>query len=262
MRTIPIARRVAPALGLGLAALFAACGSSSSSKPATASATPQIQLQKTGPTGPPYHPKIEPASFTTNFTNHYWPLKPGATWTYEGLKDGLPEHVVIVVTKTPRTVFGVRCVTVVDTVTINGSLEEKTTDWYAQDKTGAIWYFGEDSKDYKNGAVSSTQGTWEAGVDGALPGVVIRGTPRPGPTYRQEFRPGVAEDMARVMTTSAVQTVPAGTFHGVVETYDTDPLNPDKKETKFFAPGIGPVHTIRVGGTHHEEIKLISYKKG
>jgi hypothetical protein len=260
MRSIATATRVAPALGL--AALLAACGSSSSSKRASAGTTPQIQLQRTGPSGPPYHPKIEPASFTTNFSNRYWPLKPGATWTYDGTKDGQPEHVVVVVTKTPRTVYGVRCLTVVDTVTINGSLEEKTTDWYAQDRTGAVWYFGEDSKDYKNGVVSSTQGTWEAGVDGALPGVIIQGAPKPGPTYRQEYRPGVAEDMARVLTTSAVQTVPAGTFHGVVETYDTDPLNPDKKETKFFAPGVGPVHTVRVGGTHHEEIKLISYRKG
>src|ERR1700730_4236089 len=260
MRSIAIGARVAPALGL--AALLGACGSSSSSQPASAGPTPQIQVQKPGRRAPPYHPKIAPASFTANFTNHYWPLKPGAMWTYDGLKDGQPEHVVIVVAKTPRPVYGVRCLTVLDTVTINGSLEEKTADWYAQDKTGAVWYFGEDSKDYKNGAVSSTQGTWESGVDGPLPGVIIQGAPTPGPTYRQEYRPGVAEDMARVLTTSAVQTVPAGNFHGIVETYDTDPLNPDKKETKFFAPGVGPVHTIRVGGTHHEEIKLISYRKG
>lgn len=243
-----------------LAAALSACGSSES-KQASVSSTPQLQLQRTTPTGPPYHPKINPASFTTNFTNRYWPLRPGATWTYEGTKDGQPEHVVIVVTRTPRTVFGVRCLTVVDTVTINGSLEEKTTDWYAQDRTGAVWYFGEDSKDYKNGAVSSTAGTWEAGVDGALPGVIIQGAPRPGPTYRQEYRPGVAEDMARVLSDSLVQQVPAGTFRGVVETYDTDPLNPDKVEKKFFAPGVGPVHTVRVGGSHHEEIKLISYRK-
>jgi hypothetical protein len=260
MRSIQIA--VSVAMALGVTAVLGACGSSSSTKSATANATPSIPLQKTAPSGPPYHPTINPADFTTHFTNHYWPLKPGATWTYEGLKDGLPEHVVIVVTHTPRSVFGVNCLTIVDTVTINGSLEEKTTDWYAQDKSGAVWYFGENSKDYKNGAVSSTQGTWEAGVDGALPGMIVQGAPAPGPTYRQEYRPGVAEDMARVLTTSAVQTVPAGTYHGVVETYDTDPLNPDKKETKFFAPGVGPVHTIRVGGTHHEEIKLISFKKG
>src|ERR1700736_4639795 len=112
MRSIAIGARVAPALGL--AALLGACGSSNSSKQASAGKTPQIQLQKTRPSGPPYHPKIAPASFTANFTNHYWPLKPGAMWTYDGLKDGQPEHVVIVVAKTPRTVYGVRCLTVVD----------------------------------------------------------------------------------------------------------------------------------------------------
>jgi hypothetical protein len=259
MYRIHPAARLAPVLGI--AAALGACGSSSS-KHASASSTPQIPLQRTTPSGPPYHPKIDAAGFTASFTNRYWPLRPGATWTYNGTKDGQPEHVVVDVTRTPRTVLGVRCLTVVDTVTINGSLEEKTTDWYAQEKkTGAVWYFGEDSKDYKNGVVSSTAGTWEAGVDGALPGVIIQGAPKPGPTYRQEYRPGVAEDMARVLTASAIQQVPAGTFRGVVQTYDTDPLNPDKVEQKYFAPGVGPVHTIRVGGSHHEEIKLVSYRK-
>jgi hypothetical protein len=251
---------IALVLAGAIAGLLAACGPSSS-RTATASSTPQIELQRTTPSGAQYHPKIDRASFSTNFTNRYWPLRPGATWTYTGTKDGQREHVVVEVTHTPRRVFAVRCLTVVDTVTINGSLEEKTTDWYAQDRTGAVWYFGEDSKDYKNGAVSSTAGTWEAGVDGALPGVIIQGAPKPGPTYRQEYRPGVAEDMARVLTSNSTQQVPAGSFHGVVETYDTDPLNPDKVEKKFFAPGVGPVHTIRVGGSHHEEIKLISHRK-
>jgi hypothetical protein len=263
MRKFLIVLTVVPALALGT--VLSACGSSnstSSSKSAAASSAPQISIQRTTPTGPPYHPTINPANFTTHFTNHYWPLKPGATWTYEGTKDGMPEHVVIVVQRQPRTVFGVKTLTIVDTVTINGSLEEKTTDWYAQDKSGAVWYFGEDSKDYKNGAVSSTQGTWESGVDGALPGVIIQGNPKPGPVYRQEYRPGVAEDMAKVLSTSETQKVPAGTFHGVVQTFDTDPLNPDKVERKYFAPGVGPVHVVRVGGTHHEEIKLISYTKG
>lgn len=251
---------IAVGIAGGTAVLLAACGASSS-KHAAASSTPQIQLQRTTPSGPPYHPKIEPANFTTNFTTRYWPLRPGATWIYDGTKDGVPEHVVINVTHTPRTVLGVRCLTVIDTVTINGSLEEKTTDWYAQDHTRAVWYFGEDSKDYKNGVVSSTAGTWEAGVDGALPGVIIQGVPKPGPVYRQEYRPGVAEDMARVLSNNVTQQVPAGTFHGVVETYDTDPLNPEKIERKYFAPGVGPIHTVRIGGSHQEEIKLVSYKK-
>jgi hypothetical protein len=260
MHRIPITLRVAPALGL--AALLGACGSSSSKPSSAAITTPQIQLTKTQPSGGPYHPEIVPANFTSNVTNRYWPVKPGGTWTFDGTKDGVPEHVVLVVTHTPRTVYGVKCVEIVDTVTINGSLEEKTVDWYAQNKkTGAVWYFGENSKDYKNGAVSSTQGTWESGVDGALPGMIVEGTPKPGPTYRQEYRPGVAEDMAKVMTATATESVPAGTFHTVVETYDTDPLNPDKKELKFYAPGVGLIHAVRIGGQHHEEIKLVSYKK-
>jgi hypothetical protein len=244
---------------LGLAAGLAGCGSSSSSSQTPAASTPPIKIQTTPTPGSTYHPKIVPADFTTHITNRFWPLKPGATWTYDGTKDHVPEHVVITVARDTKTILGVTCLVVHDRVTINGSLEENTTDWYAQDRAGSVWYFGEDSKDYKNGVVVSTQGTWEAGVDGAQPGVVITGIPKPGPTYRQEYRPGVAEDMARVLTTSSVQRVPAGTFRHVVETYDTDPLNPQKVERKFWAPGVGPVHVIRIGSFHQEEIKLISH---
>ncbi len=241
------------------AVLIAGCGSSSSSSSTHAASNTQIKIQTVPASGPTYHPKIVPADFTTHVTNRFWPLHPGATWVYDGTKDHVPEHVVITVENRTKTVLGVRCLVIHDVVTVNGSLEEDTTDWYAQDRTGAVWYFGESSHDYKNGVVVSTQGTWEAGVDGAQPGVIIQGHPKPGPTYRQEYRPGVAEDMARVLTTTAVESVPAGTFRGVVETYDTDPLNPDKIERKFWAPGVGAVHVVRIGGSHQEEIKLTSY---
>jgi hypothetical protein len=235
------------------------CGSSGAPSHQT-STTPQIPIQRRHTSGPPYHPHIVPARFSTLITNRYWPLRPGTTWTYDGTKDGVPEHVVVRVDRQTKTIFGVKCVQVSDVVTVNGSLEENTTDWYAQDPSRAVWYFGEDSKDYRNGAVVSTQGTWEAGVDGALPGIIIPGKPTPGgPTYRQEYRPGVAEDMARVVQVNATQRVPAGTYGRVVETMDTDPLNPDKIEHKFYAPGVGPVHVVRIGGAHQEEIKLIKY---
>jgi hypothetical protein len=240
---------------------IAGCGSSNSSSSGSGSSSTQIKLQTVPASGSVYHPKIVPANFTTQVTNRYWPLRPGATWVYDGTKDHVPEHVVITVATDTKTIMGVKCLVVHDRVTINGSLEENTTDWYAQDRSGAVWYFGEDSKDYKNGVVVSTQGTWEAGVDGAQPGVVIQGDPRPGPTYRQEYRPGVAEDRARVLTASAVETVPAGTFHNVVETYDTDPLNPDKVERKYWAPGVGAVHVVRIGGSHQEEIKLVQHAR-
>jgi hypothetical protein len=250
--------RYAPLIALTAAVSVAGCGSSSSSSGGS-SASSTIKIRSAPTSGPPYHPKIVAADFTTHVTNRYWPLRPGAAWVYDGTKDHVPEHVVVTVAKETKTVLGVKCLVIHDRVTINGSLEENTTDWYAQDRSGAVWYFGEDSKDYKNGVVVSTQGTWEAGVDGAQPGVVIQGNPKPGPTYRQEYRPGVAEDMAKVLTTTAVQSVPAGAFRHVVETYDTDPLNPDKVERKFWAPGVGAVHVVRVGGSHQEEIKLVHH---
>jgi hypothetical protein len=244
---------------LGCAAVVAGCGSSGKSSTKGASSTPTISIPQATTAGPAYNPKIDPAKFTTRVTNPYWPLKPGSTWTYDGTKDGAPEHVVVTVQPTTKTIMGVKTLVVSDVVTTNNTLAEKTTDWYAQDANGSIWYFGEDSKDYKNGVVVSTQGTWEAGVDGAQPGVVIHGTPRPGPTYRQEYRPKVAEDMAKVLRLDAKERVPAGNFSRVLETYDTDPLNPGKIERKFYAPGVGPVHVVRIGSAHHEEIKLVAH---
>ena len=248
-------------IALAAVASIAGCGSSKSSSGGSGASSSAIKIRTAPASGPAYHPRIVPADFTIHVTNRYWPLRPGATWVYDGTKDHVPEHVVVTVAKEMRTVLGVQCLVVHDRVTINGSLEENTTDWYAQDRSGAVWYFGEDSKDYKNGVVVSTQGTWEAGVDGAQPGVIIQGNPRPGPTYRQEYRPGVAEDMARVLTATAAQSVPAGTFRHVVETYDTDPLNPDKVERKYWALGVGAVHVVRVGGSHQEEIKLVHYSR-
>ena len=171
----------------------------------------------------------------------------------------MPEHVVVTVLRQPKMIMGVKCLTVHDVVTVNGSLEENTYDWYAQDRAGNIWYFGESVKEYKNGVVISTSGTWEYGINGAQPGIAVKANPHPGPTYRQEYLPGVAEDMARVLTTSALVAVPAGTFHHVMETYDTDPLNPQKVERKFYAPGIGLVRAVRIGSFHQEDIKLSSY---
>jgi hypothetical protein len=143
-------------------------------------------------------------------------------------------------------------------VTTNSTLAEKTVDWYAQDDKGNIWYFGEDTKEYKNGVVTSTHGTWEAGVDNAKPGIVVKANPQIGGFYRQEYRPGQAEDEARVISLNAVEKTPAGTFNNVLVTKDIDPLNPDKIEHKFFAPGTGPVHVIRIGSAHKEEIRLVS----
>jgi hypothetical protein len=245
---------------IGLSLVVTGCGSGSSKAPAPA---PKIAIHRVPTSGAAYHPKIDPRNFSDRITNKYWPMKPGTTWTYTGQKDGQPEKVVVVVKKTSKTIMGVRTVVVQDTVTTNNTLAENTTDWYAQDKQGNLWYFGEDSKDYKNGVVVSTQGTWEAGVDGAQPGIVVKARPTAdGKTYRQEFRPGVAEDMAKILSTNGAEKVPAGSFKRIVHTLDTDPLNPDKIEHKFYAPGVGPVHVKRTGSAHSEETRLVKVTHG
>src|SRR5207342_2710858 len=140
----------------------------------------------------PYHPTVNPSQFTDKITNQYFPLTPGTVMVYEGTRDGVPLRIELTVTNDTKVIMGVKCIVVRDIVT--GALEERTSDWYAQDAAGNVWYFGEDTKEYKNGVVTSTAGSWEAGVNGALPGIIMWANPVPGKPYRQEYRPGQAED--------------------------------------------------------------------
>jgi hypothetical protein len=254
-RKPPILALIAPSL----VAVAVGCGSSGGS---TAKAPAPVAVKtSTAPSGPAYNPKIVPSRFSARITNPYLPWKPGTRWVYTGTKDGQPQRVEVTVTHERKTIMGVPCVVVRDVVTVNHTLHEKTVDWYAQDRSGNVWYFGEDTAEYTNGVVTSTAGTWEAGVDNAKPGIVMKSHPRPGGFYRQEYRPGVAEDQARILSVTNRERVPAGTFTHVVLTRDIDPLNPDKKEIKSYARGVGPIHVIRTRSAHHEEIKLVS-KRG
>ena len=123
----------------------------------------------------------------------------------------------------------------------DGNLTEKTFDYYAQDKKGNVWYFGEDTKEYENGKVVSTKGSWEAGVDGAKPGFIMQADPKVGETYRQEYYEGEAEDMAKVLSLSESVTVPYGSFDQVLVTKEWTPLEPGLVEHKYYAPGVGPL---------------------
>jgi len=229
----------------------AGCGAANE-KPAPQRVAVQNQPGKTTTVDTSYDPKIDPARFTAHITNPYLPWKPNKKWVHTGKKDGAPQRVEVTVTKQHKRILGVDCVVVRDIVTMNHTLNEKTVDWYAQDDQGNVWYFGEDTAEYVNGMVSSTAGSWEAGVDNAKAGIVMQAHPKPGAFYR----PGVAEDEARILTVTAAQTVPAGRFTAVVETKDVDLLNPDKKELKWYARGVGAIHVIRTGSAHSEEIKL------
>ncbi|MFD5632672.1 hypothetical protein ACFWJM_00780 [Streptomyces sp. NPDC127077] len=248
-------------LGSGIAIGACSSGSGTSGGPGTSSgpapAPSQSAPSSTASHDGAYHPVIDPATFSNRVTNRYFPLRADATLVYEGTRDGRPQRDEVVVTKETRVIMGVRCTVVRDTVTSNGALVEKTTDWYAQSAAGDVWYFGEATGEYANGNLTSTKGSWEAGVDAAQPGVVMKAHPKPGDSYRQEYRPGEAEDMAKVLRTTATVNVKVGRFTNVVVTDDTDPLNPDKADHKFYAPGVGLVQADRVRSGHHEHIALV-----
>jgi hypothetical protein len=173
----------------------------------------------------------------------------------------VPRRTELTITKETKTIMGVSCVVVRDVVTSNNALVEKTIDWYAQDTSGNVWYFGEDTAEYVNGAVTSTAGTWTAGVDGAFPGIVMEASPKVGDSYRQEYRPGVAEDFARIIQIDASTTVPAGSYTNTVVTQDTDLLDATKLEHKWYAPGVGYIGGNGTVNGHMEDIKLISILK-
>jgi hypothetical protein len=170
-------------------------------------------------------------------------------------------QVVVTVTDRKKVVDGADALVVHDIVTENGDVIEDTFDWYAQDAEGNVWYLGEDTKEFEDGKVVSTAGSWEAGVDGALAGVIVPADPRPGLTYRQEHYEGEAEDRGEVLSVRANATVPFGSFDGVLQTKDTTPLEPDLVEHKFYARGIGPVLAIAVsnGGGREE---LVRFRRG
>ncbi|MEK7399723.1 MAG: hypothetical protein AAB116_22510, partial [Candidatus Poribacteria bacterium] len=140
-----------------------------------------------------YNPTVDPTNFVTKIDNKYFPLVPGTTFIYQGkTEDGTERNEVYVSQKT-KTILGVTCIVIEDRVWVNDDLVESTLDWYAQDKVGDVWYFGEDSKEYDKGAVVSTKGSWEAGVNGAKPGIIMQANPQIGKSYRQEYYKGEAE---------------------------------------------------------------------
>jgi len=204
----------------------------------------------------PYLPSIDPDNFSNNVDNEFFPLIPGTTTIFEGDTDEGLERIEVTVLSETKVVMGVTCVVVRDTVSLDGEVTEDTLDWYAQDDEGNVWYMGEDSKEYKDGVVVSTAGSWEAGVDGALPGIVMLANPLVGVTYRQEYYEGEAEDMAQVVTLDANASVAYGEFQDLLMTSEWNPLEPGVVEHKYYAEGIGIVLEVMVEGGS-ERVELI-----
>jgi hypothetical protein len=258
---------------LGVAAL-AGCGSSSSSstsstatdkgKPA-ANGTPAATVappKTVRPASSSYNPKIDPKSFSATIDNPYFTLTPGMVRIAKGIKDGVPQTHTLKVTNATKMIAGVRTRVIHDDVTTTGGqLVEKVFDWYAQDRKGNVWYFGESTADYEKGVVVSTKGSWETGIDGAKPGIVMPAHPKPGPAFYSEFRPGVAEDRAKVLSVGEKLKIPFGTFTNVVRIRDSNPLDPSIVSNKWYAKGTGLLRTTRVGSSHHEFSNLVTLKR-
>ena len=199
---------------------------------------------------------LDPVDFVPRIDNPYWPMAPGTRWVYrETDRAGDRQRVTVTVTARTKDVLGIAAAVVHDKVTERGELIENTFDWYAQDDCGNVWYLGENTKEFEDGELVSTEGSWEAGVDGAQAGVIVPADPVDDMTYRQEYYAGEAEDLGEVLGTEEQAQVPAGHFTDALLTKDFTPLQPRVLEYKLYAPGVGPVLVLGVsGGAGREEL--------
>ena len=207
--------------------------------------------------------ELDPALFAgMAIDNPYWPLARGSHWVYsEDDGEGNVNRVEVTVLDETKEIVGIQATVVHDVVSLDGEILEDTFDWYAQDTFGNVWYMGEDTKELENGKVTSTEGSWQAGVDGAQAGVIMPAEPQVGMAYRQEWYTGHAEDTAGVVSLDESVTVPAGTYTNLLKTREHTALEPDVVEEKLYAKGVGEVAANQTaGGTSIE--KLLEFTPG
>ena len=189
------------------------------------------------------------SGYSPHVTNQWFPLTPGTELVYTGTKDGKPTRDVVRVTRQTITIAGARCVVVRDLLYEAGKLEERTSDYYTQDRAGNVWYFGEDTAELDaSGKVTSREGTWRAGRDGAKAGIYMPAHPRVGQTGRQEYYRGQAEDHFRVISLSATVRVPFVSSRAALVTHEWTPLEPGTLDQKVYVRGIGTVKEVSLKG--------------
>ena len=192
-----------------------------------------------------YNPIINPSDFVNKINNPYYSLIPGTIFEYESETDEGMEKNVVIVTNKSREILGIK----------------ETYDWYAQDSEGNVWYLGEDSREYENGKVASTKGSWEAGIDGAKPGIIMKANPKIGDSYRQEYYKGEAEDMADVVSLGESVEVPYGIFNNCIKTRDWSKIDSKQNEHKYYCPKIGAV-VLEISIESGERVDLVNFTKG
>ena len=246
------------------AAALAAGGCGGSGGSATSSAAPAKAAADTppgrlAPIHGHYAPKIDPANFVAVIDNKWFPLRPGTGFHYRGVAENgkTPQRDDMVVTHRHKRIMGVRSTVVRDTVSSHGHAIERTFDWYAQDRSGNVWYMGELARERHHGRFVKADDSWQGGVKGAQPGIIMPAHPRRGDRYRQEYYPGHALDQARVSGPDGAVRVPAGSFKHTLLTVETAPrLDPGVAERKWYVAGVGDVWEHTVHG-NHEQIKLV-----
>jgi hypothetical protein len=242
-----------PTTAISAPSATSAATSPSIGESASPTASPSASASPSGATG-----TIDPANFVAVVDNPWFPLTPGTTLTYKGLEGGDPAVDVVTVTRATRVIAGVTCVVVQDNLKHSGVLTETTKDYYAQDRDGNVWYFGEDTAELnKRGKVTSREGSWLSGVDGASAGIFMEATPTIGKELQQEHYTGHAEDMFAVINLTASVTVPFGAFKDALETKEWTPLEPDVLDHKFYARGVGEVREVTVKGGN-DDLSLVS----
>ena len=230
---------------------LAACGGDAPSSPEGEAATAGDLPQGSDPV------ELDPSEFTAGSDHPYFPLEPGRRWTYrEADGSGATATVVVTVSsETKQVANGVEARIVRDTVTEGGELVEDTFDWYAQDAEGNVWYLGEETAEFEEGRLATREGSFEAGADGALPGVIMPADPAVGMEYRQEYYEGEAEDNGAVLALGQQADVPLGHFDDLLLTADTNALEPEILEYKLYAPDVGMVTALGIsGGADREDL--------
>jgi hypothetical protein len=277
-------RALRPALAAELVLVLAACGSNgpTPTPPPVSSAASSVAPAEASPPGAPSGvaattspvatggsaspvpsplgpgASIEPANFVAAIDNPWFPLKPGTVWTYRGVKDGEAGIDTMTATADTKVIAGVTCVVVHDQLVQGGKVKERTDDYYVQDVAGNVWYFGEATAELDdNGKVASTEGSWQTGVDGAMPGIIMPTDPEVGVGGPQEIYPGQAEDHFVVLLTNAKVKVPAGSYAGALITAEWTPLEPAVLSEKAYASGVGEVSEADVKGGD-EKFELVS----
>lgn len=247
VRTDCVPRSMLTIAALAMVTMSAACGSPAATPPAaTPAASPTTEPRTITE---PYAPDIDPAAFSTTVDNPFFPLVPGTRTIYDATTEDGRQRTITEVTRDTKKVMGVDAVVVHDSVYLDGGLLEDTFDWYAQDRDGNVWYFGEATTKFDAGSADTT-GSFESGINGALPGIAMPAKPQVGDRYRQEYAKAIAEDTGEVLDLAGRETTPlTGPVTDLLVTKDVNPLDPESAiENKYYARGVGLVLTLHVTG--------------